>query len=71
MLKEEALTIMEEESKKGVEGLRRHVEVHKINLNAASSEKIFSWVLSVRLFKKRTRKSKNQERRSMLNTRAS
>lgn len=38
VLKEEALNITKEASATEVEGLRRHVEVHEMNLNAVSSD---------------------------------
>ena len=50
----------------GVEGLRRHVEVHSMNENVATQEEILSWVRIVRIFKKRSKKSKNLDIRNML-----
>ena len=70
VLKEESLKIMVEACKEEVEGLRRYVAVHKINLNAASVDEILSWVRSVRVFKKRACKSEHQDIRKMLNARA-
>ena len=70
MLKEEALAITEDASKEELEGLRRHVEAHKMNLNDASEEETLSWMRSVRVFKKRPCKSEHQDMRNMLNSRA-
>ena len=41
VLKEEAMVTTEEACREEVEGLRRHIEVHKMNLNAISVEEIF------------------------------
>ena len=60
------LAISEEEIKEEVTGLRRHVEVCRKNVNEASVEEISSWVRSVRGFKKRDSKNKNQGMRNML-----
>ena len=38
VLKEEALVIMEEAIKEEIEGLSRHVQIHKIDSNEASAE---------------------------------
>ena len=67
VLKEEVLVIMEEASKEEIEGLSRHLQIYKINSNEASTEEFLSWVRSVRVFKKRSRKSEYQDMRNMLN----
>ena len=43
MLKEDVLEIIEEASKDEVVGLRRHVEVNKMNVNDATIEEFFHW----------------------------
>ena len=50
-------------------GLRRHVEVHKMNVNNATIEEILSWIRSARVFKKRATKNVNQDIRNMMNAR--
>ena len=42
VLKDEVLAIIEEASKEEVGGLRRHVEVHNMNVNVASMEEMLS-----------------------------
>ena len=59
MLKDEALAIIEETSKEEAEGLRRHVEVHSMNVNISLVVEMLSWVRSTTVFKKRSCKSKN------------
>ena len=67
VLKEEVLVIMEEANEEAIEGLKRYVQIHTINLNEASVEELLSWVRSVRAFKKRAGKTKSQDTRNMLN----
>ena len=67
VLKEEILVIMEEASNEEIEGLSRHMQIHKINSNEASAEELLSWVRSVRVFKKRARKNEYQDIRNMMN----
>ena len=55
------LVIVEEARKEEASGLRRHVEVHRTRANKASVEEILSWLRSVKIFKKRSRKNKNQK----------
>ena len=69
LLKDDVLTIMEEASKQEVEGLKRHVEVHTINVNNASVDEIFLCVQSASIFKSRDRKITHQDTRNMLNAR--
>ena len=58
---------MEEASKEEIEGLSRHVQTYRINLNETSAEEMMSWVRSVRVFKSRARNSEYQDTRNMLN----
>ena len=69
VLKDDVLTIMEGTSKEEVEGLKIYVEVHTINVNNASVDEILLWVRSVRVFKRRSRKSACQDIRNILNVR--
>ena len=39
--------------------MRRCAEVHSMNGNEASEEKILSWVRRIKIFKKRAKKIKN------------
>ena len=55
---------------RGFEGLRRHAEAHSFNENEASEEVMLSWVRSIRMFKKRAKKSKNTDMKNMLIARA-
>ena len=59
VLKDKALVIIEDASKEEVEGLRRHVEVHSMNVNISLVVEMLSWVCSTPVFKKRSCKSKN------------
>lgn len=61
LLKEEVLVIIEEASKEEIKGLSRYVQIHKIDLNEASTEEMLSWARSVRAFKKRAYKNKCQD----------
>ena len=61
--------MMEEASKDEVEGLKRSVEVHKMNVNNASVDEIILWVRSVRAFKSRSGKSMHQDIRNIPNAR--
>ena len=65
--KDEALNILEEESKEEVEGLKRHVEVPTMNVNNVSVDGIFLWVRGVRACKRRDGKSVPQDMRNILN----
>ena len=67
VLKEEISVIMEELSKEEIEGLIRLMQIHKINSNEGSTEEIFPWVRSIRVFKSRARKSECHDVRNMLN----
>ena len=58
---------MEETEKDIIKRLSRHAQIHKLNLNEASTEELLSWVWSVRVFKKRAGKNKSQNIRNMLN----
>ena len=69
VLKYEVLTILEEESKGEVEGLKMYVEVHTMNVNNVSVDEIFLWVRSVRAFKRRAGKSVCQDVRNILSVR--
>ena len=62
----EVLAITEEAIKGEVEGLRRYVDVHIMNTNEVSVEEMISWIRSIRVFKKRDSKGKNQDIRNML-----
>ena len=64
VLKVSVSLIMEEASK---EELSRHVQIHKINSNEASSGAILSWVRIIRAFKSRACKSEYQDMLNMLN----
>ena len=59
--------IKKEANKEEIEGLRRHVQIHEINSNDASTEEMFSWTRSVRVFKSRALKSEDQDMRNMTN----
>ena len=63
------MATIKEVRKDKVVGLRRHVEVHKMNVNDATIEEIVSWVRSVRVFKRRATKNVNQDIRHVMNAR--
>ena len=67
--KEDFLAIIEEESKDEVTELRRNAEVHKMNENNCTIAEMTPWVRSVRVFKRRSTKSINQDTRNMMNSR--
>ena len=67
--KEDVLATIEEASKDEMAGLRKHVEVHKMNGNDGTIKEMVSWVRSVRVIKRRVTKSGNQDIRYMMSTR--
>ena len=67
VLKEEVEAIMEGANKEEIEELRRYVQTNAINSNLATAEEIFSWVRSIRVFKRRAQKSEHADIRYMLN----
>ena len=66
VLKDEVSAIIEEKSKEEIERLRRHFEVHSMNVIEVSLEEILSRERIIRVFKKRDSKNKNQDIRNML-----
>ena len=67
MLKEKVAVIIEESNKEEIEGLSINVQICKTNSNEVSANETFSWVLNVRVFKSRARKSECQDMINMLN----
>ena len=61
--------MLEEASKEEVEGLKRHVEVHTMNVSNASVDETLLWVRSTRAFKRRAGKSVHQDVRNALSLR--
>ena len=52
LLKDEVLIIIEEAEKDVINGLRRHVQIHKLSVNEVSIEELLSWVRSSRVLKR-------------------
>ena len=69
VLKEDVLATIEEARKYEVAGLRRHVEVHKMNMNDATIEEMLSWSRRARVFKRRVTKSVTQDTRNVMSAR--
>ena len=67
VLKEDAIALLEDARKDEVKGLKRYVEVHRIEVNEATNDELLSWITSVRIFKKRAKKNVNQDIRNMMN----
>ena len=69
VLKDEALNVLEEANKEEVEGFKRHVEVHTMNVSDVSADETLSWVRSKRAFERRAVKSAHQEIQNVLSVR--
>ena len=69
VLKEDALTKIEEASMYEVVGLKIHVEFHKMNVSNATIEDMLSRVRSTRVYKRIVIKRVNQCIRNMMNAR--
>ena len=69
LLEKEVLVIKDEAEKDLIKGLSGYVQTHRLNASEASLNEILSWVRSVREFKKRAGKNKNesQDIRNILN----
>ena len=59
--------IMDEAEKDVIKGLSGYVQIHRLNVNEASLDELFSWVRSTRVFKKRVGKNESHDIRNMLN----
>ena len=69
VLKEDAIVLLDDSRKDEVKGLKRHVEVNRIDVNEATNDQLVSWIKSVRIFKKRAKKNVHQDIRNMMNMR--
>ena len=69
VLKEDAIELLDNARKDEVKGLKRHVEVHRIEVNEATNDELLCWIMSVRSFKKRAKKNVHQDIRNAMNMR--
>ena len=69
MLKEDVLATTEEANEGEVAGLRRHAEVHNVNVNDVTIEETLLWARSARVIKRRVTKSMSKDARNMMNAR--
>ena len=69
VLKEDVIALLDDARKDEVKGLKRYVEVHSIDVNKATNDQLVSWIKSVKIFKKRAKKSVHQDIRNMKNMR--
>ena len=69
VLKEDAIALLDDARKDEVKGLKRNVEVYRIDVNEATNDQLLSWIKSVRIFKKRAKKNVHEDIRNMMNMR--
>ena len=51
LLKEDAISVLDDARRGEVHGLKRHVEVIRIDVDEAANYQLLSWIKSVRIFK--------------------
>ena len=69
VLKEDAITLLDNDREDEVKELKRHVEVNRIGANKGTNDKLLSWIKSMRIFQNRTKKNAHQDSRKMVNMR--
>ena len=69
VLKEDAIALLDDSRKAEVKGLKTYVEVHRIDVNGATNDQLLSWIKSMKILKKRTKKNVYQDVRNMIKMR--